>query len=458
MEKPQSNRRVDSMDSKNSLREFEIDNRLSLPWRALAGAIHRRAQIHARSDEDTRKLNGKAKGTLLCALTGLGWPEANNKVLNDKEAFRLRDCFCDLTEVIKGSNGFPGLPFDQIDNQIEMLATILKREREMGNFAEEPVLAGEENEKPKNETKKETKKMRRKYHHLPPIGTSVWCGNILLEVVPTPIKYRRGDGTKATYRPKDRRALLCLQGRWAGAFNVAPTALAIALSSNSKCSNGWKEMVYNPLSNLLKGVVSNEAMVLLNSGDCYLFEIPKHSLAPAPKQDMVLLAEKCVVEKPRPEETVSLESYESGYNDEELVEEEPISQGSIRYPTIAIKVETVPAASVENVPEKLPEAVSVGGPVMQIKPEEVNPANLLKELRELVPLVAESQKLLPAVTRYSELQPRVSQFESLKCKFLQAIRQEQHQLLDEFQTKKLTIEMLTYKLAKLEEKAKEFES
>jgi hypothetical protein len=389
--------------------KFQLNALLRKTWNHLAGILGRRVP----PSEDREKYLGKIYSSLLCAVSGKSWDDTKAMEFSVKEAKSIIACFTELTEDVGGESG-PGIPFEQITAAVGIRAANLKLERLHGKFEEAA---------PKK------RNMNRKHRCLPPIGTSVWCGNgnVLLEVVPTPIRYCKVKERVLTYRPEGGRALLVLNGERAGAFNSAPTALATAIYKGARVRNGWAAMLYDP-ANLGSGEVSAAANVILASDGLYLCEAPGDGMIPVPRPQTEELAKRFNVGKPCPDGAVLLENYS-----------EPLAKTA------------EPVA-----PDGKPDAkeAPVAQPPTPTAP--VDFTEMLKQLRELLPVASERDNLMAAVRRYNEILPKATEFESLKLKFRQFVAQEQKRLSDDYIAKKFDLADLTRKLAELEDVAREF--
>ena len=390
-----------------SVLKAQLTQQYRKTWHHLAGRIGNRVP----PSEDRDKFIAKVRATLLCAVSGTDWDAAKAMDFNEKEMKRLIVCFEELTADLEGENG-PGIPWDMIPNEVGLQAANLKLDRLHGKFEEDKVAAP-----PK-------KAVSRKTHHLPPIGTSVWSGTgmVLLEVVPTPIRYFKGDGTPTHYDTTGGRALLVLNGDRVGAFNAAPTALVTAIFKGEKCRSGWAAMSYDPAS-LGSGEPSEAAKVILGSNQLYLCEVPKGGSLPPESHGLKELAQKHGIGKPFPVVSALLEAFDT-------VEAE--AEGS----------EAPVAAPVAPPPPPVPAPVDF--------------TEMLRQLRELLPVARERDSLMAAVRRYNEILPKVTEFESLKLKFRQSVAQEQKRLAEEYIAKKFDLPYLTHKLAELEDVAREF--
>jgi hypothetical protein len=386
-------------------------------WNALAGAIGRRVKPHSEAD----RVIGMTYAALQCATAGDSWDRVKTREWNAKETRRLIDTFDELAETIQGSEGDPGMPTSEIENLVKLRCVILKQEREAGEFVIGETVEPVEPAEPAEPARK------RKGHSLPPVGTSVWCGAgnalIALEVVPTPIRYLQSDAKSALYNPESGKALLVLNGARAGAFNAAPTALVEAIIGQ-RCRSGWSVMLFDP-NGLGHGEISIAAQKVLAEGNVYLCETKNGQLPPestkAKEMTWSWVTKEC------PVGAVSLESYS-------------------------------PAGTGSAVPEtpSLPPAppAPIVQPTLPVQP--VDFTELLKQLRELLPVARDCETMLPVVQRYNELLPQANKFVALKLTFHQAVEQEQKRLTGEYIDRKFSLDELTRRLAELEKVAGEF--
>jgi hypothetical protein len=380
-------------------------------WNALAGAIGRRVKPHSEAD----RVIGMAYAALQCATAGDSWDRVKTREWNAKETRRLIATFDELAETIKGEEGDPGMPTNEIENLVKLRCVILKQEREAGEFVIGETVEPAEPAEPAR---------KRKGHSLPPVGTSVWCGAgnalIALEVVPTPIRYFND---AKLYNPESGKALLVLNGARAGAFNAAPTALVEAIIGQ-RCRSGWSVMIYDP-NGLGHGEISIAARALLAEGNVYLCETKNGQLPPESTraQEMV----KTWVTRACPVGAVSLENYSPAG-------------------TESVAPVTPPLPSVQSAP--------IVQPTLPVQP--VDFTEYLKQLRELLPIARDCETMKAVVQRYNELLPQANRFDDLKLSFHLAVEREQKRLTGEYIDRKCSLDELTRRLAELEKVAGEF--
>jgi len=379
--------------------EAQLAATLKGTWDNLAGVIRRR--ITGILDVD--KFISKAKESLFCALMGTSkkrfYDSGGRLSVSEMEA--LLSVYNDLIDSIKGQPDDPGLPSEYIDNEIGIRLIYLKQQRAENMMeATQPKI-----ESPKISGETAKKVVDRVPYCLPPIGTTVWYGDIPFEVVPAARLKIVANGKTRYYRPRNGRALLCLQGVRAGAFNSSPTALVRSIDGKDHC--GWHVMRFSP-SQLGTGLLSELAEAVLNSGKAYVCEL------------------------------VGVTS--AGYVYPDPVPE--LQALMAQYSLFSLSSDEVVLSQYKEPSKETPAPVPSPAPVPAPAPK--------------VPATA-AFDFSPLLAKLRQLQSAVFEFKNSKEHLHQAVLGENKKLFDELQDKKITMIAFAKKFAELEQMEQEFE-